>query len=65
MRWGAWYPVDREKIGQALSRHEESLENIILDRPDIFEEAADDDNCTDGLFLFPKFGVFQSFRHIS
>jgi len=40
----AWYPVDKKKMRQALSRHEKFLENIILNRTDIFKEAADGDN---------------------
>lgn len=38
----AWYPVDTNDIHEGLSRHKESLESIVLDHPDFFEEQEDD-----------------------
>jgi hypothetical protein len=38
----AWYSVDTNDILEGLSRHAESLENLVLDHPDFVEESEDD-----------------------
>jgi hypothetical protein len=52
-------PLDTKDIHEALSSHEESLENIVLDHPDSLDEQEDDNFAPIDFSAFEKLEYLQ------